>query len=55
MELRYDCGNHNNQYFDLNWKRTIYAISQLATNKSLPDDICEKIIEKIYQHRKNKL
>ena len=55
MELRYDCGKHNNQYLDPNWKRTIYAISQLATNKSLPDDVCEKIIEKIYQHRKNKL
>lgn len=55
MELRYDCGKHSNQYLDPNWKRTIYAISQLATNKSLPDDVCEKIIEKIYQHKKNKL
>jgi len=55
MDLRYDCGKHNNQYLDPNWKRTMYAISQLATTRNLPDDVCEKICAKILkQHLNNK-
>jgi hypothetical protein len=50
MELKYDCGQHNNQFLEPNWKRTIYAISQLATTRNLPEDVCEKIIKKIYDH-----
>ena len=53
MDLRYDCGKHNNQYLDPNWKRTMYAISQLATTKNLPDDVCEKICAKILAHHLN--
>lgn len=51
MELNYDCGKHNNQYLDPNWKRTVYAISQLATCKNMPDDVCEKIISKILENK----
>lgn len=55
MELRYDCGQHNNQFLSPNWKRTLYAVSQLATTKSLPDDVCEKICAKILLHKNNNL
>jgi hypothetical protein len=33
----------------------MYAISQLATTRNLPDDVCEKICAKILkQHLNNK-
>ena len=47
MDLRYDCGNHNNTFLGPNWKRMVYAISQIAVSKILDDNSCEKICEKI--------
>ena len=52
MELRYDCGKHNNEYREPNWRRTIYAISQLATCENMPDDVCDYIIERIRKYKK---
>ena len=51
MELKYDCGKHNDEYKEPNWRRTTYAISQLATTRNMPDDVCENIINKILAHK----
>ena len=32
-------------------RRTTYAISQLATTRNMPDDVCENIINKILAHK----
>jgi hypothetical protein len=53
MDLRYDCGRHNNEFKDPNFKRICYAISQLATHKTLPEDVCENIIAKITKRKFN--
>lgn len=41
MDLRYNCGQHNNEFKDPNFKRIYYAISHLATHKTLPEDVCK--------------
>ena len=51
LDLRYDCGEHNNQFLSPNYKRAMYAISQLATSKVVPDCSCEKICQKIIRYK----
>ena len=51
MDLRYDCGKHNDSFKDPNFIRICDAIAHLANCGDLPDDVCEKIIKKIVDRR----
>ena len=60
MELKFDCGNHKNEYLSPNWRRSIFMLSQLSSQNekrtpnqiALPDEILEKIYSKIMLSKK---
>ena len=52
MDFKYDCGKHNNEILYPNWKRAMYAISNLAIQRNIPVDACEHICALILLHRK---
>ena len=51
MDLRYDCGNHNDRFGDPNFRRIASVIGRMTSCGDLPDYVCEKIIKKIVHRR----
>ena len=53
MDLSYDCGRHNNHFLEANWKRAIYALSQIETIQMKPYIFCDTIMDNIMVHYRN--